>query len=216
MKSEHWLQILIGIVILGAIGFLLKNQFELKGTLSSVSTQVEATDNRVARIANTLPEVRVRVAWEEVNSPLAGFVAASIPQKGENGKWTTDVMLYDANSQQLNSFCASFNENQKDSLGYTVAGKVRTENPYDPSFYELARYSSKLKESVTIPVNINSTASFVLRKADIGEYTIYLKKLTGKDPKVENIGKIKNWKELADKLEDLGSGNRTSSVKTSE
>lgn len=61
MKSEHWMQIIVGGIILTAIGFLGSNLFDMKGILSSVKTKVDATDSRVTRIAETLPEVKARV-----------------------------------------------------------------------------------------------------------------------------------------------------------
>src|SRR5438309_4304759 len=98
MKLEQWMQLVFSTVILGAIGFLGIHLFDMKGTLSSVSVKLDTTDQRLARIADTLPEIRARIAWEEINHPLAGFVAATIPKETAKGKWKSDVKLYDAES----------------------------------------------------------------------------------------------------------------------
>ncbi len=57
MKPESWMQIIVGGVILTSLGFYGVTLFDMKGTLSSVKTQVDATDSRLSRIADTLPEV---------------------------------------------------------------------------------------------------------------------------------------------------------------
>jgi hypothetical protein len=200
MKLEHWMQLIFSTVILGALGFIVVNMFDMKGTLSSVSVKVETTDQRLARIANTLPEVKARIAWEEINYPLSGFVMATIPKETTKDKWTSSVMLYDAKNGQLQSFSLTLDKNHKDFLAYVVAGKVRSDNAYDPSFAELALYSSKEKEPVSIPATLNAHTSFVLRNADIGLYSTYLKEITGQEPQVKSLGQLRNWKEVAAQL----------------
>jgi hypothetical protein len=203
MKIEHWMQLLFGGVILSTLGFLGVNLFDMKGTLSSVSVKVDTTDQRLTRIADTLPEVKARIAWEEVNNPLSGFVAASIPTETGKDKWTTYVKLYDSRSGKLLTYSLTQNKNHKDFLAYVVAGKVRETNAYAPSFAEMAIYSNKEKLPISIPASINAHTSFVLRNEDISSYSTYLKDVTGKDPNVKDLGQLRNWEDIAAKLDDI-------------
>lgn len=201
MKLEHWMQLIFGTVILSGLGFLVTNLFDMKGTLSSVSTRVDTTDQRLTRIADTLPEVKARVAWEEINKPIAGFVVATVPKETENGKWESSVKLYDAKSGKLQTYSLAVETNQKDLLTFAIAGKIRAESAYDPTFAELASYSVTEKETVSIPATVNPNTSFVLRQADISKYSSYLKQVTAQDPTVKDLGLLRNWKEVAEKLD---------------
>ena len=174
MKLEHWMQLLFGVVILGAIGFLSNNQYDIKGILSGVATKLEATDNRISRIANTLPDIKVRVASEEVNNPMTGFVIASVQKKMSDQKLVTRVVLYDAIKRTMDSFYLESEVDKIDHTAYLLSGKIKREDPFAISFSDLARYSIDIKEPVTIPPTIDTDTSFVLRDTDIEPIRYFL------------------------------------------
>lgn len=203
MKLEYLIQSLFGVVIVGILGFLGSNLFDMKGTLSSVSVKVDTTDQRLTRIADTLPEIKARIAWEEINNPLTGFVASTIPTETGKDKWTTLVKLYDSHSGKLLTYSLTQNKNQKDFLAYAVAGKVKDANAYAPSFAEMELYSNKEKIPTSIPANINAHTSFVLRNDDISSFSAYLKEVTGQEPKIKDLGVLRNWEDVSVKLEEI-------------
>lgn len=203
MDIDKKIEILFGTILLGVLGYLAVNQFDMKGTLSAVSTKIDSTDQRVSRIADTLPDLRARVAWEELNYPFTGFVASSTPRKVADQKWETDVKIYDVKTQELKSWTFTLNEAHKDFVTYVVAGKVRAENPYNTSFAELASYAEKEKELGQMPATINAHTSFVIRSGDLSEYSEYMKKITKEDPTVRVLGQLNNWKELSNKFDEI-------------
>lgn len=203
MKLEHWMQLLFGTVIIGGLAFLSVNLFDMKGILSSVSTKVEDTDKRLGRIADTLPEVKARIAWEEINTPISGFIATTLPQETDTNKWRSSVKVYDARTKQLLSYSVTLSNNDKYSLAYSIAGRVRAENEYGPTFAELVEYSKREREPVAIPNTVLTSTSFVLRKSDVEKYSEFLRDFTGKEPTIQNIGHVGNWKEVSVKLTEL-------------
>jgi|GEM_PF-4403029 len=203
MKSEHWMQIIVGGIILTSIGFLGVNVFDMKGVLSSVKTKVDATDNRVARIADTLPEVKVRVAWEEINHAIEGFVAVSNPEKQNDKKWATTAAVYSRDSGKISTYTVTLDKAHKNYASYVIAGKLKAESPYDSSFLELLAYSEELKQPVMLPASIDANTSFVFRSADANEMDKFIRSLSESDPKIKKVGRIRNWKELTEKLETV-------------
>ncbi|MCD6255766.1 MAG: hypothetical protein J7J44_05785 [Deltaproteobacteria bacterium] len=202
MKVEHWMQILVGVVILSALGFYGAQLFDIKGTLSSVKTQVEAIDNRVSRIADTLPEVKARVAWEEVNFAIAGFVTVSKPKKLKN-KWITTVSVYKRDSENMVIYRILSDKVSRNYASYIIAGKLKAEHPYESSFSELAAHSATLQQAVMIPKRLNASTSFVLRSDETEDLSKFISTLTKEDPKTVKLGKIRNWKELSKMLDKI-------------
>lgn len=203
MKLEHWMQLLVGVVILGSIAFLSNHLFEMKGTLSSVETKVDEYGSRVNRIAETLPEVKARVAWEEVNHAITGFIAVSKPIEGIGSKWVTTAALYDRDSEELSTYSIALDQNHKDFTSYMIAGKLKAEAPYESSFTELVMHSQSLKEPVMIPAELNPNTSFVIRSLDTKELGTYLRTISTDKASTRQIGRIKNWKELSTRLDEI-------------
>lgn len=191
MTIEQKIELLFGTVILAVLGYLASNQFDMKGTLSTVSTKVESTDQRVSRIADTLPDIKARIAWEEINYPLAGFVAATVPVETKGNKWITSVNVYDAKTGSLKSWEIKLDKNHKDYAAFVLAGIVRSNNPYNTSFAELAHFSGKEKTPVSIPAFINAHTSFIIRTGGIDEYAMYLQQMTSENPTVKALGPVK-------------------------
>lgn len=203
MKSEHWMQIIVGGIILVTLGFLGSNLFEMKGLLSTVKSKVDTTDNRLARIADVLPEVKARVAWEEVNNPIDGFIAVFDPNPIDNENTVTLTVIYDASSGEIKVHSIELDNNHQNYAAYAIAGKLVSETPYDASFSELAMHSASLKQMVTMPASINAETSFIIRSAKIEDINGFVDTFSSSPPYIKNVGVYRNWGELSPKLNDL-------------
>lgn len=203
MKGETWIQLIIGGIILVPLGFLGSNVFDMNKTLSSMTEQVSNTDDRVNRIAEVLPEVKARVAWEETNNAIEGFLVMSKPKEKITGEWFTIAAVYNREDSELSVFPINLEKEHMNYISYVVAGKQRAENPYDVSFSELSRYSTELKESVFIPNNLNADTSFVFRSSNADEVSEFLKDISGVKPDKAKISRIRNWKEIVENLEEI-------------
>lgn len=83
MAQENWIQILVVVIILGTLDFLASRVLDMSQTLGSIDATVTATKDRVDRIAEELPGVGVRVAYEEVRKPIRTLVITTKPAKEE-------------------------------------------------------------------------------------------------------------------------------------
>lgn len=203
MKIEHWLQMILGTAILGTLGFFGVSLFDIKGTLGSVESKVDTNAGRVNRIAEALPEMKVRLAWEEVNFPIKGFVTTSMPQKLDNNEWLTKVAVYDHANTEMKVFSMQLDANHKNLVGYAVTGKLRSEYPYDASFEELAEHSASLKEAVAMPEYIDAKTSFIIRTGSAGDYEAFLANYAKEEPESVEFGEVGTWRELSGKLVEL-------------
>lgn len=203
MKLENWIETIIGTIILGTLGFFGMQLFDMKGQISSVTTKMDATESRISRIAEVLPEVKARIAWEEVNEPINGVILTSNPKELERNKWETVIKLYNAQTSQLKRYKFILKEDHKEHVSDVISGRVRRIDKDATTFSDLLEYSKEEKEPVAIPASINSNASFVVRNSNVDEVSNYLQTASGKQPEISNIEKAKNWREfirLIDKL----------------
>ena len=200
MNLEKIIEAIFGVILLSTIGFLAVQIFDMKGNLSTVSAKLESTDNRISRIAEVLPEVKARVAWEEVNEPLRGFVLST---HVNGGRYSAHFKTYNADTSLLKTYTVALSETHKEHLTNVVAGKIRTVDRYAPTFTELAYHSAENKEPVTFPANLNSDASYVIRNTNVEKIDDYLQKISKKKPKVSQIAKVANWKDLSLALDGL-------------
>lgn len=201
MKKDIWIQLIIGAIILVPLGFLGKSVFEMNSTLSSVSTKVTSTNDRVNRIADVLPEVKIRIALEEINNPLEGFVVVTNPVEQSPGTWVSKAAVYNSLNSELSIHSLKSNEQDIEISSYAIAGRLKAENPYDTSFNELKSYSTSLNQAVYIPNNLNLDTSFILRTANADELNSFIEALSESEAKTTKIVDIKNWKELIEHIE---------------
>lgn len=193
----------IGGALVTVLGFIGANMFYMRADLSSVMAKADSTDERVERIAGVLPNIQARVAWEETNGPISGFVATSFPRKISEEVWGVSVNLYDAKSGELKTYTLTSKEDRKDTLGLLVAGKVTTTNSLASSFAEMEAYSGSEGTVEEIPERLDARTSFILRKVNIKDYSDYLEKISNGEPETKEIGVLANWKEVSKNFDSI-------------
>ena len=202
MKLEHWVQLLLGVVILGTLGWLSTNLFEMKGVMSSVNTKVSSNEERLSRISSVLPDVQAQVAWEEVNSSIYGFIASTEPKLRENNQWESYVNLYDTEDQVLKTYTLNFEEKDKALYEHAIAGKLVAEGGYNPSFQALTAHSTEIRKPVIVPASIDPKMSFVLRDSKTSKIESFLNQVAG-EPLETKIVKVRSWNEITEKFEEI-------------
>jgi hypothetical protein len=163
MPPEIWIQILVVVIILGGLGWLLIQVFEIKGTVGSVDQRVDDTRQRLDRIAQALPDLRVRVAKDEVSRPVETAVVSTKAFQLQSGKWFSAVYVLD--TSQLKRFVYLVKSNGPDdkTLQDIVAGSVAQADNSAVSFAQLESFSSVVGKPVYVPLYVEKKASFVLR-----------------------------------------------------
>jgi hypothetical protein len=205
MKTEFWLQIIVGVVIFGSLSFLSVNIFDMKGVLEGVRTKVDITDARVGRIADALPDMKVHLAWEEVYRTMSGFITVTHPKRVSN-KWITKAAVYNAERKKIIVYAYVDDKLQIGGYPYfyyDLTGRIMCKDRNAESFSNLQFYSNEIKDPVTIPVLINDSSSYILRKANIKYYDNYLKSIGAKELGSISFKKANNWKELSKSLDEL-------------
>ena len=100
MKKAFWVEILVGGIILVALGYLVPTVVQMSGTLGRVDANQTSTAERVNRIAAALPDVGVRVAREEVFRAFQAAVLSTIPTQAADGNWQTTVTVLDTQASK--------------------------------------------------------------------------------------------------------------------
>ena len=205
MKAETLMELLVGVVILGAIGWLTVQVFDMKGTLGSVDSKVTATSDRVERIAAILPDLRIKVAMEEVGKPVQGAVVVTEPVKDASGKWVAAVHVFDTVAGQRQTYVVNLKGPNDKGVAYLVGGFTSLHAKGAISFRDLERLSSDIGKPAPAPDYVLSESSFALRKASFG-YSNDLTKALGVSPRTTSLSsKLATWDTLSAELRDNAS-----------
>lgn len=188
-------QVIIGIGVVVPLAVLSTSVIVLNKTLAAVEERVSHTDSRLNRIAERLPELKSKIAWEETRQAITGFLVITKPVRQSSGRWFTTAAIYNRDKSELSVFSLQDTSDKQDA-SYLVAGKLRSGSPHDVSFTELIQLSAELEESVFLPANVNRDTSFVLRSADLDTLKEFLETHSAVKVRATRIGRINNWQEL--------------------
>lgn len=170
--------------------------FNMKGELSSVSSEISATSQRVDRIANVLPDIGVKIAREEVSKPFEVAVVTTEPRKGGSVGWVGAVHVVDNVKKLRITYIVKLKGQDDESLACIVMGATKRIDSKAASFCDYESWSSDIKESIKAPSYVDTHASFVFRKSS-PEYTEALKVLET-EPKLYHLTcEVESWNNLA-------------------
>lgn len=162
MNKEVAVELVVGGIILAALAGLGALVFNMKGDLGAVGIKVTATAERVDRIAAALPDMRIRVAADEISKTLHGAVVATVPRQLPAGEVAYVVHVFDFDKKQRTTYSATVSERAYKNFRVTLAGDAVLGGEYT-SLSELERFSSDAGKRVTVPAYIDADASFVSR-----------------------------------------------------
>jgi hypothetical protein len=199
--------IVAGVLGTGLLGLYLL-VFNMRGDLSSVDTKVTNTAERVERIAQALPDMRVRVASEEFTRPIKAAVIVANPQQTPSGAWSTAVHVFDFEKKQRTTYTAKLSADDMDSLSTAVTGKVMRIDRKAVSLAEIkamAIGSGASKERVNPPTYLDSDASFIASDDDASDrlveaVNLALQKMDKKPTTVNVRGDVATVPELIQEL----------------
>src|SRR6266513_452736 len=129
MKLEGWVEIAVGTVILGTLGYVAVKVIDtserigaVDGKLGSVDTKVTFTSDRVERIANALPEMRIHIAEDEIKRQIKTAVVSTKPTQSADGKWKVIVNVIDPVASARWTFPVSLPSRDDRSALYSLIG----------------------------------------------------------------------------------------------
>ncbi len=175
MKLVDWVQILVGVVILGLLIYLVQNAVDTGRSLGGLENSVEATSQRVDRIASALPDIGVRVASESVNGKASTLVlAGNASGSADGGDFYTVV---DLTTGLATVYDLSLPAHERKRTFAAIAFSAREIDPSSISLDELNRMARRAGETPLHLEAVDGSTSFVLRTAsweDFAEQQLWL------------------------------------------
>ncbi|WP_019605621.1 hypothetical protein [Teredinibacter turnerae] len=203
MDKKDWVQLLVATCILGTLGFLGVNLFEMKGTLATVDTRSSKTDERVGRIAETLPELKSRVAWEELNSRFEALVLTSVALSMNNGAISRRVALYRPTLKKAFMYDIEAPEESLARSMRLLSGTIYNFDRKAITFSDLTELAYEQRFSVLLPTSLDSRNSFVVRSAHLEDLKKILRNASKGEPREIDVETAFRVIDLSEKLDEI-------------
>jgi hypothetical protein len=209
MKAQYWSELIVGTIILGTLGFLAFKVIDtsekvgtVDGKIGTVDTKVTFTSQRVDRIANALPDMRVNIAQEEIKRPIKTAVISTKPIETAEGKWHVIVNVVDAESSTKWTFLVDLASKDDRKPLYTLIGSAADAEPSFVSVAQLEKFVAVSKSEAAVPHYIDAQASFVMHDTDAKEYLNKILWLSQTAKKSNVQGLTNDWTKLAATLDE--------------
>ncbi len=163
--------VIIGTVILGGIGYVLKylleNAMENTRLLGKIEGQQAYIAQRVDRIAQALPDLKVRIAHEELYQlPIKTLILTTNPQKDNRGQLVAKFHIVDTENGQVYTYVKPVSgEAEWQREKYVTVGRACSMEASCISVKQLTKWAAEIQPRValTVPYFVDSEASFLLR-----------------------------------------------------
>jgi len=202
MEAKDWIQILVGIVILGTLAWLGVTVFDMNRTVASVDVRTQTTNDRVDRIAQALPELGRRIAWEELSGSIMTALATTKAYETDQGKWEMLLHVFNPKVRVVKSFKVSLT-GPNDTLPILgITGSVYSAEPAAATFAQLKEWSHVAQEPTAVPDFIQLNRSFVMRGEEPDAYIKSVPFLTVPVKTTYLKTVVTNWRTLAKELNE--------------
>jgi len=198
-SSEILLPLLVGIVVLGGLGYLAVKVSDIDGSVRSVDTKIGNAEKRLDRIADALPLIQTRIAMEEVQKPIRTALIMTTPIQDAKGQWKVNVHVLDSAKSERTTYAVSL-ANQSDRRPiYQLVGASAEAEPTAPTVRDLASWSSEIKNPKSLPSFVDVKGSIVFRHTSAGD-VIKLYQLGAEVERRKLTSTIYDWNQLAEAL----------------
>lgn len=163
MASENgsdWWKVLgiagpIVLTIVGAAWFL-------GSKLSSVENHNSALQVRIDAIAEALPDIRVKVAYESVYGPFQSVLLVSDPRPNGDA-WTRVIGVYDADSGMLNTFVLPVTAREDDAAVMQIVGRISALQSTSVALDEAEKASVEVNAPMYVSDDLDKGNSYLIR-----------------------------------------------------
>ena len=208
MYRHETITLIVGLVLLAVLGLVY---WDLSRRVERVAATGRATAERVDSIAKAMPNLGVRMAFEEIHREISGAVAITRPLASETGEEAVFVRLIDVRLQTVSLYKLPLDTAASRTLVLAIKGIITEADPTAVSMDRLERWTTDVEMNMAgevafavLPTRIDGASSFVIFK-DFAPVTKQFETLRLK-PASENTLPIpvKNWTELAIYLAEIG------------
>ncbi|MEW6264110.1 MAG: hypothetical protein AB1641_13635 [Thermodesulfobacteriota bacterium] len=172
-------EIVIGLVLIGGGGWLINQTYAINRAVGSLEAKVDAKLSehwgRIERIASVLPDVRIRIAKEELSKPVATAVVVVDPVKTSKGNWIAGLHVIDTMAMTKSTYLVPVKGPEDKEVAWLASGAAVETDPDAVSFKSLAAFSSDVGTPTAAPGYVIPHNSYVLRKPSAA----YIKSLNG-------------------------------------
>jgi hypothetical protein len=198
--KEKWAELLVGAILIPFIAAIFAIVWTMRGDLSKVDGTLDSVVHRVNRIAEVLPDLRVRLAYEEINKTPKTLILSTTPYK-KGDAWTVTLNIVDTTNGAKKIY--SLQEINQKQAKFAVAGLVYSIDATANSFTDMEKYSVDVKQAKFAPSIVEKSSSFVSYR-EPEEIAANLK-ILGYQPQEEKpstftITYIRDWPSTVDAL----------------
>lgn len=193
--KEHGLEVLIALFVVPMF-WMVWDLRDRVGKLEEKGTQVE---NRVDRIAQSLPDIRAKVAYEAVFAPIKSAVLVTKPADMGNGILRVYAYSIDAGMGDVKTYYQDLSPKTIDAVYSGIKAKFYE---LDGASYPLSRveqFSLDINNPYQAPSIVDSAASFLFYQEQIQTDEI-MKALGMEQGNAVRFAPVKNWAKLSDYL----------------
>lgn len=158
------------ITIMGSVlGFLLITAVSIVAWIAiqvwDMNPKVTETARRVDRIVDVLPDVKIRIAHEELSKQIVSVLLTHEPMQKPNGSWQTMVSAIDLPSGTKTIFTLPVKNEDDQTVRYMVRGAAHDLAREATSFQQYFDMALGVGENSVLPTGIDASASFAITKA---------------------------------------------------
>jgi len=211
MYRHETITLLVGIVLLAVLGWIY---WDLRGRVDTVANNSQEVAQRVDTVAKAMPQLGVRIAFEEIYRELTGAISVTRPLNSETGEKAVFVRLIDVPLQTEALYKLPLDTAVSHTLVLAIKGIITETDPSAVSMDRLEGWTTDVEVNMAgevafavLPARIDGASSFVIFK-DFAPVVRQFKTLRLR-PQSEKVLPIpvKNWTELAIYLSEIGPPN---------
>lgn len=162
LKPENMISILLSTVILGTLGWIANKVYEINGQVSAMSSTLNETADRVDRIAKALPDMRINIASEQINSTFELAVIVNKPTLMSANKWQSIVHFLDFRKPLRTTYKVTLRSPGDVTQLYAISGSAQSNNQNLITFTQYTNWSMEINQPISAPYFISPGDSFVI------------------------------------------------------
>jgi hypothetical protein len=159
------------LIIVSVVGWIAVQVWDM-------NPKITETAHRVDRIVDVLPDVKIRIAQEDLQKSIRVALVTTGAIQTPSGDWIADVHLLDFVSGKRQTFKARLKGPEDISTAYIVSGLAYGTAREKLSFAEFSYAAMQIGKPLTSPPYLDDTASYAILKSSV-KYDQQLRRLLG-------------------------------------
>ncbi len=205
LKAEVLVPIIVGGLIFVRLETVANQVYTQNGIVSSMSSTVNQTKERVDTIIDALPNAQIFIANEELNKTFEMAIVTNKPYMVAPGKWATIIHVLDFEKQQRSTYALDLSYSNDLTSIYMLHGSVAAFDQSSASFSQYSDWAIQTNKSLSTPYYIDPKNSVIITTYS-SDYNNWLYGWTGSTMTlVENApldSNINTWENLMKSMQE--------------